>query len=304
MFLAKHIMLLFLSDVKVDTKTGKVRETTYYNISARRMTGEITLTTNESAVRYTLYNNGHGNIELSKIYIFASERVRNEKVTGMEITHLQFFKKRMSQFIPNIGDCINDGTIGNYKENNSPIENMLCVAEMAERIQKFAAEAQDEIILHVDFTGGLRNVNMIMLDVIRLLEYSGVKINRLLYSNYQTGFVEAINNVYYLFQLISGVEEFIQFGSVTVLEKYYATSKNIISAHLQNLIAAMKNFSEEIKLCHYGQFIKSVKNLHDTINDFKVEPNNLQDKLMARLIGRIRAEYGTLIDTRGVVLSD
>ncbi len=299
--MAKHIMLLFLSDVKVDFKTGKVRETTYYNISARRMTGEITLTTNESAVRYVLHHECRAGEKISKIYIFASEKVRNETVIidNTKITHLQHFKERMRQFIPNIDECINDDTISNYRENNSPNDNMLCVAEMAQRIQKFAAAAQDEIILHVDFTGGLRNVNMMMLDVIRLLEYSGVKIERLLYSNYQTGYVEETNNVYDLFQLISGVEEFIQFGSVKVLEKYYATSKNIISVRLQNLIAAMKNFSEEIKLCHYGQFINSVKNLHDAINDFEVEPNNLQDTLMARLIGRIRAEYGTLIDTRG-----
>ena len=299
--MAKHIMLLFLSVVQIDRDTGKIRETTYKNIS-RNMEGEITLTTNESAVRYILYNGGRGS-DISRIYIFASETVRKnfnyEFEDGKKRTHLQFFKERIGKFIPNIDEVINKKTIIDYKENGSPNDNLLIVAKMAGLIQEFVDQANEEVILHVDFTGGLRNVNMMMLDVIRLLEYSGVKIGSLLYSNYQNQKVEPVKNIYNFFQLISGVEEFVQFGSVKVLEKYYATSKNKISASLQNLIDAMKSFSEEIKLCHYGRFIESVQKLHDAINDFKPTPNNLQDSLMNRLIDRIREEYSMLINTRG-----
>ena len=58
---------------------------------------------------------------------------------------------------------------------------MITTKLMAALIQKFAVG--DEVTLHVDLTGGMCDVNIMMLDLTRLLEYSGLKIGRLLYSN-------------------------------------------------------------------------------------------------------------------------
>lgn len=290
----ENILLMFLSSIN-----PKI-EPVYLGISTNPK-GEITKTTNESAVRYILYKECRGESKLGKIFIFASNAVRETLVAGSDKTHLQYFKDRIGEFVPNIDEYINDDTIYNYDEKSSGIQNMIAVAEMAERIQKYSAGKK--VVLHVDLTGGMRNVNMMMLDIIRLLEYSGIEIGRLIYSYYQretnNGFIHEIKNIYELPQLISGVEEFINFGSVAVLKKYYAICKNPISARLQNLIDAMEDFSEAIKLCHTNEFIKSIKKLHDAINDFEVAPDNVQDIFMARLIGRIREEYENLIATRG-----
>lgn len=290
----ENILLMFLSSIN-----PKI-EPVYFGISANPK-GEITKTTNESAVRYILYKECRGNSKLGKIFIFASKAVRESLVAGSDKTHLQYFKDRIGEFVPNIDEYINADTIYNYDEKSSGKQNMIAVAEMAERIQKYSAGKK--VVLHVDLTGGMRNVNMMMLDIIRLLEYSGIEIGRLIYSYYDreknNGFIHEINNIYELPQLISGVEEFINFGSVEALKKYYAICKYPISARLQNLVDAMKYFSEEIKLCHTNEFKKSIKRLHDAINDFEVNPDNVQDIFMARLMGRIREEYEDLIATRG-----
>ena len=60
----------------------------------------------------------------------------------------------------------------------------------------------------------------------------------------------------------------------------------------------MENFSEEIKLCHYGQFRAAIIELHDAVHDFDAEDGNLQDLLMLRLIDRIRQDYSDLIEFR------
>lgn len=91
----------------------------------------------------------------------------------------------------------------------------------------------------------------------------------------------------------AGVEEFVQFGSVKTLDEYYK-SKNLSPA-LKKLVNAMKNFAEEIKLCHYGQLKKAIEDLHDAIHDFKPGSANPQDSLMARLIGRISEDYELII---------
>lgn len=292
----ENILLMFLSPVKVNG--GKISETHYKNLE-----GEKTHTTNESAVRYLLQNNS-ADEKISKIFILASKAVReNIENFSEKITHLDYFKNRMKKFFPNIENYITKETIYNYDEDNDGEKNLKSVAEMARKIQNFAAKSENEIILHADLTGGMRHINMMMLDIIRLLEYSGVKIGKIIYSNYnqqeKVGTVEEVKNIYDLFQLISGVEEFINFGSVKVLNDYYKNHSEKISDSLNILLKKMENFAEAIKLCRYGQFKTTIEKLHDAINNFSPDKNNLNDILMARLIERIKHEYKMLIATRG-----
>ena len=288
----KNILLLFLSDVKTTKDGDKVvaKKTLYTNVD-----GEETQTTNESALRYLLQKTS-----LDKIFIFASKKVRGNithfdrdtnkilplLVDGEPQTHLDFSLARFENV-----DCF----ILDYNENNSGNENLQSVAEMARHIQKFAGD--DDVTLHVDLTGGMRHVNMLMLELTRLLEYSGLKVDKVLYSNYEKGIVEEIQNVYDLFQLIAGVEEFVNFGSVKALtgkNGYYSGKK--LSAPLKKLLDAMENFAAAIKLCHYGQFSESIKNLHAAIHDFDKQPSaDVEYVLMSRLIGRIHAHYKDLI---------
>lgn len=277
----KHILLLFLSDVKTKSVGDKVvvSAVSYANID-----GEPVLTTNESAVRYLLQK-----ISLDKIFIFASKKIR-ELIVGMEQTHLDFFIERVKKFCPNAAYEIYD-----YDETTCGADNLKSVTEMAGRIQKFAAG--NEVTLHVDLTGGMRDINIMMLNLTRLLDYSGLKIGQLLYSNFGKKTVEELKNIYDLFQLIAGVEEFVNFGSVKALKIYY-TDKDL-SAPLKKLLDTMENFAEAIKLCHYGQFRTAIINLHDAVHDFdKHLSADVEDVLMARLIGRIKDDYHHIIVNR------
>lgn len=286
--MAKNILLLFLSDVKVIG--GKISAARYENVK-----GESTQTTNESAFRYLLQK-----FPLDKIFIFASKKVRGEikgyrDEDGKPQTHLAFTLARFKEFLPD-ADCY---SVFDYDEDGSDNDNLKFIAKMAEEVQNFAEG--EEIILHVDLTGGMRHVNMMMLELTRLLEYSRMKVGKVLYSNYKgketPGTVEEIQNIYDLFQLIAGVEEFVNFGSVKALTSYYKGRK--LSAPLQKLRDSMNNFADAIKLCHYGQFRAAIQNLHDAVHDFdKHEPENVEDILMARFIGRIRENYHDLIAVR------
>lgn len=133
---------------------------------------------------------------------------------------------------------------------------------MAQRVQEVAAN--DNVILHADMTGGMRYVNMLMLELTRRLQYSGLTVGNVLHSkrNRQTNVVtvEALQNICDWFQLIAGVEEFVNFGSVRAPEKYYEGRKR--SEPLTKLCSAMKDFFEAIKLCHYGQFSATSIELH------------------------------------------
>ena len=281
--MAKNILLLFLSDVKI--KDGIVSGATYNNID-----GEPALTTNESAVRYLLQRS-----PLDKIFIFASKKIREPIANyrtdaGSEQTHLEFFLERVKKFWSDA-----DWEVYPYDETKGGAENLRSVAEMAGLIQKFAAG--DKVTLHVDLTGGMRDVNIMMLDLTRLLEYSGLKIGHILYSDFGKKTVVELKNIYDLFQLTAGVEEFVNFGSVKALKIYYRDKS--VSEPLQKLLDAMENFAGAIKLCHYGQFRDAIINLHDAVNDFdKYTSADVEDILMARLIERIREDYHNVIINR------
>lgn len=283
----KNILLLFLSDVKTKDVDGKIviSDVRYENVA-----GENTQTTNESAVRYLLER-----FPLDKIFIFASKKVRSEikgyvGEDGAVKTHLNFFLERVKKFLTEGEPFVYD-----YDEDADDDKNLKTIAEMAKNIQQFADG--EKVTLHVDLTGGMRHVNMMMLELTRLLEYSGLTVGKVLYSNFHARKVEEIQNVYDLFQLIAGVEEFINFGSVHALEKYYRGKE--LSHPLQKLLDAMHDFAEAIKLCHYGQFGDTIVKLHDSISDFKRQASDdTEDILMARLIGRIHDNYHDLVAIR------
>ena len=209
----KNILLLFLSDVKTKKIGDKVviSEADYENIA-----GEKTQITNESAVRYLLQD-----FPIDKVFVFASKKVRNNllSIGGEPQTHLQYSLERLKKFLPDEECCF----VFDYDEDGSGEENLKSVAKMAGVIQEFVGD--EKVTLHVDLTGGMRHVNMMMLELTRLLEYSGLHIGKVLYSNYepksQSGRVEEVQNIYDLFQLMAGVEEFVNFGSVNALEIYY-----------------------------------------------------------------------------------
>lgn len=275
--MAKNILLLFLSPLRPN-------EAHYEKIG-----GEAIKMTNESAVLYLLKKN----ISLDKVFIIASKRVRSPIAADNPQTHLDFFLERLGAFAPNV-----ETSTYEFDEDKTGDENIKSVTEMARLIQDFAKGA--EVALHVDLTGGMRHVNLIMLELTRLLEYSNLTVGSVLYSNYdfETKIVnvEELKNIYDIFQLMAGVEEFVNFGSVNALEKYYQGKER--SESLKNLLAAMKNFAGAIKLCHYGQFREAIINLHDAVKDFKPAADDVEDMLMARLIERIRKDYHGLIVNR------
>ncbi|MBO4401254.1 MAG: hypothetical protein J5809_05355 [Selenomonadaceae bacterium] len=106
----KHILLIFLSDIKTGVKDGKVSINESFYETAE---GAKIHVTNESAVRY-IRDKG---ITLDKIFIFASEKVRGDIIDrsgkkylvedGKPRTHLEYFKERLSnEFQLNVDKCI------------------------------------------------------------------------------------------------------------------------------------------------------------------------------------------------------
>lgn len=294
--MGKTLMLVFLSDVKIGND-GKVSETEYKDVGAVH-------TTNESAVRYLVKEKG----PLDHLFMFVSNKVKGHitykdtngeikeygDASGTPISHVAYFKKRISDIIT--GDSTKFTEI-EFNENNTPEESMDCILEMAESIQAYIKPFSEDtqIVLHADCTGGLRHANMLMMAVLRIMQYNGVKIGKLLYSNYQRKVVEEADSIYELFDFVSGAEEFANFGSANAISHYFQKKEQ--PKVLADLLKSMNIFSEEIRLCHRRGLMKASKNLKKSIEDFeKADEANLNIRLVRQLKARIKRDYSSLLE--------
>lgn len=302
-----HVMLAFLSDVKAKS-ANEIRTTLYKDPIG------LCYTTNESAIRYEIQQEHHN---LEKIFVFASRKVREDLITYRDIknekivayhdkggkswTHLQYFVTRVADILPNCKNCIETEE---YDEKAEIKSNMNVIVAMAKKIRQYVQTLPDEdgLLLHVDFTGGMRHAAMIMMVLTRLLQYDKrVQIGDIVYSNYEKKIVEKANDIYDLFSLAAGAEEFVRFGSIQTLEDYYETKSK--SPALQSLLKAMKDFAEAINLCHYGEFKEAVRQLRSAVNYFSQHEEEAADKdvrlndaLMDSLYNRIYYDYKALLE--------
>ena len=305
-----HIMLLMLSDVKTDRSHPE-------RVSMVKYAGDIgdCGVTNESAVRHLLLSKEDGrNISLDKMFLFATKKVQEpieieqpSPDVDPGITHFGYFKKRLTDVLP----CVEESgfiEVVPYDARMPISETRRFVLEMAERIMDYAEakKAQgDTVVLHADLTGGPRHAVMLMFAVMRLLQYNGIEIGKVLYSNMGLKIVEEVNDVYGIFDLIAGADEFAQFGSVSAILRYFGYDKKIlarpphISERLHRLLLAMHGFAEEIKVCHYGAFAHAVEELSKALKEFRegseADGADINEGMIAQLRFRVEEEYREIL---------
>ena len=131
-------------------------------------------------------------------------------------------------------------------------------------------------------------------DAVWLLKYSGIQTRRVLYSNWQERRVEDVTDIYRTFSLVSGADEFIHFGSVQEIESYFSGKEN--SRELTELIKAMQDFADAIKICRVGNIEGSLQTLYAAMETFcSYGYKTLQEELFMKVLAIFRAEYGDLL---------
>lgn len=328
-------MLTFLSDVKtVAVNRNEPKGPRKISVVPYNWLGEMK-TTNESAIKYLLQSDFAGEPiqHIAKIFVFASKKVRQETVRAIDAgeirgtdgklrppTHLEFFQGRL-QGLPLAEDCL---YIYDFDEGLPVVQAMEMTTDLAHQIHEFVAMYQDyEVVLHADMTGGLRHATMMLINIMRLLQYEQITIGKVLYSNYVKGtanrpaygYVEEATEIYHMLDLIAGAEEFARFGSIQAIKDYFEQRKQDCSPELQDLLDAMNFFAEEIKLCHRATFVDAIDRLRSALQTFEeanavwhpadeqASPKRLNDKLMLQLENRINADYAPLWDIRKDPLS-
>lgn len=298
--LETNFLLLFLSYNSKDPSCYRINDADV-----------MTEHSNESAVRELAAYLQKRSQKIDKIFLFSSQATK-KLLKSADITTVDFFKRRIKEFVP----AENIITV-DYDESNSMNAALSDIGEMGKSILAEAEKIQREqgadcpITIHADMTGGMRNASMMMLGVMRLLNFSGLQMGRILYSNWErnrdVNYVEDSQDVYRFFDLVAGATEFAKYGSVEKLADYYKidvfeqkpyTAECNLNRELYELVNAMGYFAQSIKLCRYGDLEDACALLAEKIQAFtNLAPQNYDanDKLFATLLPTIEESYKTVL---------
>lgn len=250
-----------------------------------------TLYTNETALKYLDWKLKQQNQQIDDVFAFVTDEARNNTLNG--------FRDKFKQYNFTIHDVplLNNGDLkGSFAS----------ISKMFDVLNKEFTDNKDEIVIHFDMTGGLRHGAVLMLALIQMLQYRGFKIGMVLYSNLDfktsNNKIEDASNLLQMFTLISGADEFTSFGSVDQIRKYFKNRQDI-SEPLRELLNAMENLSEMIKVCvNYQDMTDALFTLKQKIEVYKKYlkehgENNLNESelFFAELIFTIEQEYKDIL---------
>lgn len=249
--------------------------------------------TNEVSLKYISWKLKQDNKKIDAVYAFVSEEVQND---------LERFKNLFREYDFDIKaiPLYNNGNLsGSFRS----------ISAMADILQDYINNNQADVCIHIDMTGGPRHAVMLMMALIQMIKFTGAKVGMVTYANIlkgkTEGIIEETNEIMNMFTLISGAEEFAAFGNVSQIQKYFA-SREDISWCLNNVLDAMENLSETIKVC--GSYESMKNTLADLAENIKMyekfywerkDTLSEQELFFGKLLPTIKNEYAEIMPDNG-----
>lgn len=166
-------------------------------------------------------------------------------------------------------------------------------------------EISENDTVYIDYTSGIRDTSLLIILMIRYLEYTGIKCGGMIYSYFDNDDKENnkiidIKSTYDLFELLNGVNEFTSFGKSKTLSNYY---NNIWKdkeeyKEISELIETMNDFSDMMSLCMVEDIDEIMKKLNQKIieaekikNKINSNENQLMNYMFFNLIKEIKKKF-------------
>ena len=162
--------------------------------------------------------------------------------------------------------------------------------EIAQTIKKIIDQIHKDDKVYIDTTGGFRNSSYLLMAVVRILEYSGISLEKAVYSNFYTHTIENVTSTYQMFNLINAAELFTSLGNSDGLQNFFEGKK---STEIKNVIKAMNHFSEEMALCRTSGLDEILEQLNTSLNELdSMTPTTENEILFQSISGVIREKFG------------
>lgn len=147
--------------------------------------------------------------------------------------------------------------------------------------------------VYIDFTGGQRDMNFLMVAIIKFLQTTGLSCGEIIYSNIngKQRFLMDMDIQYQMFQLINATNEFLNTGSAKLLDDFFkpldttcGEDTDKASNPVKEIVGLMKKYSEMINVCNLDKLDDTVRKLVEKIEEFS---KNTSDNLYSQMFQSI-----------------
>lgn len=152
--------------------------------------------------------------------------------------------------------------------------------------------------VYIDFTGGQRDMNFLMVAIIKFLQTTGLSCGEIIYSNIngKQRFLMDMDIQYQMFQLINATNEFLNTGSAKLLDDFFkpldtacVEDTDTASNPVKEIVGLMKKYSEMINVCNLDKLDDTVRKLVEKIEEFtQDESDNLYSQMFRSILPIIK----------------
>lgn len=236
----------------------------------------------EPIIQYRINSGEQNDIE---VLTLCTEETKNNSNTFASCSALSYFENRIEKIKADYSypgsikvtpiDILADDPA---KGINDSVQSIRAIPERGE--------------LWIDTHGGFRDIALSLEAVISLLKVEDIVPDRIFgirYDNQQAVLIDQKTS-FEMFDFVSGMNEFINTGSVNQLNKYYELHND---PELKPVLDAMNTISNGTLECNPDQYISGLDALGKSISKL-----NNTDSLMGIFAEYIKDSYGVLLDPR------
>lgn len=242
--------------------------------------------TTETGLKYIIWKLAQQGEKVDAVYPFVTEGV--EKDGGFEKFQALF----ATEDFPFIKVPLAED--GQFK---SVVPSLIAMFDLVKEFLQYHPD--DTVRMHVDMTGGQRHIPMVMMTLLKMLNYQGVDMGLVIYTDFGHHQVEDASQLLSLFNLVSGADEFTSYGSTRGLQEYFEAQDHP-SGELNFLLRRMNQVADTIRLCsNYEGMEDALRELAGAIQRYetyaagkKISP---QDKLFSKLLPQVEKEYSQIL---------
>lgn len=312
----KNVLLLCLSPLN-----PMARRNTY----SCQLKGETAffegIMTNEAPTKFIIerFNRVSQNNRLDRIVMICSDAVKKQVVLSEnntqlkntdtvcgkrfeEFSHIELYKALINSFAEKTDKRYIEEPIEYIEVPIPDFTNDFQVSNSVINAANEITSLEDNINLHIDFNGGQRYVAFMILSIANLMKIRGVTVNRIMTMNFDNKIdgIVPIQNMLPLFEsfdLISGINEYINYGRIKGLSKYFSSAGEEVKAILRE----MKVFSDNLQLCRTDYVMQHKSELYQRLVNYLESNNGEQHKdtynsLFGFVVKDILAGYNGLLN--------
>lgn len=236
----------------------------------------------EPVIQYMIMSGTACDIE---IIALCTDTVRKDSENFSGMSALSFYQSRVEELAKEHG-MGNKITVTPIDiSESSPIEGISATASYIRNIS-------DMHSLWIDTHGGFRDIALTLEAVISLLKVDNIYPDHIFGVRYDKNSAVLTDQTYSydMFEFVSGMNEFIGSGSVSLLNRYYEKHHN---EQLKPALMAMNTISTGAEECNPQMYIDGLNALGSSIDSI-----DGSDALLGIFADYIRKSYGVLLDQK------